>query len=168
MMEVSIIKNQIMEEKMSINSNTNRQVDMERLVKFLDVVGQMKESAVIFSPEDMKEMVRTEINRVFKNRKTHELDEQSRNNEETDKIFRESLKGGTLMLINLNGLPPERIVRNLEQLLEDGAIPYEYKGNWRKIEPSGSWQAIIWVNTFLLELEEYNFTKKFNHRLVIE
>jgi len=143
-------------------------VKIKRVKKFLNIVKRMKDSALIFSSPETKSLIIKEIKKAFSGKKTHFIDPTMREKEEIDKTFVASLKEGSLLLVSLdrNSLPT--VMRRLEQVMEDGYVQVNISGTWRKVEPTDTWQTIVWINSKNAREDEFTLNLLFTHKLMME
>lgn len=139
----------------------------DRLDFFLKNVKKLKEPAVIFAPASQIAVVTGEIAGNFEKRKIQKIEPVEADKDKIDKIFKGSLKEGSILLIFLDKKSPEHVMRRLEQILEDGHIPVSAGGTWSRVEPVENWQCLVLVNEDQIKESEFPLTELFSHRLVI-
>ena len=142
--------------------------NVERIRGFLSVVKRMKTSALIYTSKETKPVVIQEIKKTFPGRKMHFIDPGIDNKEEIDRIFSASCKEGSLLLVSLDRSSLPVVTRRLEQIMEDGYIPVDVSGSWRKVEPTDTWQTIVWIDRIQINETEFELREQFVHKLVLE
>lgn len=147
--------------------NTRASEIIERIQVFLKTIVSLNESALIYSPGDLKALAFQEIEKFFADRKTHIIDPDIQEKEQIDKIFISSLKEGTLLIISLDKTSSPVVMRRIEQIFEDGHIPINIGDSWRKVEPVDTWQVVVWINRDDINEEEFPLRRLFVHKLVV-
>ncbi len=140
----------------------------QRIRDFLKVVKRMKEPAIIFTNNDLKSVVSKEIKKAFPGVKHALLSSAITDRDEIDRIFSGSLKEGSILQVQIDKTTDPIVMRRLEQLLEDGNIPVKTGSNWFKVEPTETWQAIVWVNRKDINENDFQLELLFTHKLVVE
>ncbi|MCD4786351.1 MAG: hypothetical protein K8T10_21210 [Candidatus Eremiobacteraeota bacterium] len=141
--------------------------NVERIREFLAVVKKMKAPALIYTSKEKKPVVIREIKKAFTGRKTHFIDPSIDEKEEVDRIFSASCKEGSLLLVSLDKSSLPVVTRRLEQIMEDGHIPINVSGNWRKVEPTDTWQTIVWIDADQINETEFKLREQFVYKLVL-
>jgi hypothetical protein len=139
----------------------------DRLGAFLKIATKMKEPAVIFAPASEKGTLVGEIMKAFEKRKVQKLEPGEADKDQIDKIFKGSLKDGSVLLVYLDKKSSEHVIRRLEQILEDGHIPVSVGGTWSRVEPVENWQCLVLVNRDQIKEDEFSLRELFPHKLVI-
>lgn len=141
--------------------------NIERIREFLSVVKRMKAPALIYTSKEKKPIVIREIKKAFPGRKTHFINPGIDDKEEVDRIFSTSCKEGSLLLVSLDKSSLPVVTRRLEQIIEDGHIPINISGNWRKVEPTDTWQTIVWIDRDQINETEFELREQFVHKLAL-
>lgn len=146
---------------------TNQSESIQRIRDFLRTVSRMKGSALVYSSRDLMPAIIKEIKSAFPQRKTHFIDMKMSEKEEIDRVFETSLKEGSLLLISLDQSAHPDITRRLEQIFEDGCLQLQKNGEWRKVEPTETWQTVVWIDRDQIKEDEFALRRVFVHKLVV-
>jgi len=140
-----------------------------RIESFLKKVVKIREkAAAIYTPPGLKNTVIKLVNKVFSGRKIQTIGLKTNEREQVEKIFRISLKEGSLLLILMDLSSHHMVVRQLEQILEEGHISFGLGGNWGKVEPVEGRQAVIWVDRSQIREDQFELKHLLNTKLVVE
>lgn len=148
--------------------NPNMEENIQRIKDFLKVAKRMREPAIIFTDIDLKPIVSREIKKAFPDVKHTYLSSATTDRDEIDRIFSNSLKEGSILQIQIDKSTDPIVMRRLEQLMEDGNIPVKTGSNWYKVEPTETWQTIVWVNRKEINEDDFQLELLFTHKLVVE
>lgn len=148
--------------------NPNLEENTQRIKDFLKIVKRMREPALIFTDIDLKPIVSKEIKKAFSDMKHTVLTSATTDRDEIDRIFSSSLKEGSILQIQIDKTTDPIVMRRLEQLMEDGSIPVKTGSKWFKIEPTETWQAIVWINRKDIKEEDFPLELLFTHKLAVE
>lgn len=140
----------------------------ERIAKFLERIVAMNEKVcAVFAPPSLKQTLFKEVEKAFGGRKSQTMDLSVRDRDAVDKAISTSMKEGSLLLVHIGKDSPPLTLRRIEQILDEGHISIGLPGNWIKVEPVEGWQAVVWVDSTQIGVDQFLLKDILTSKLVV-
>lgn len=141
-------------------------MDLEqRISNFLKIVDRSKNSGIIYSDKIDFNFLKKHIEENISNKKIYILNiNKDTSDEEIDRAFRESIKEGNLLFLQLEKFVPKKLANYLYQLYTNTGILEE---DLQKITPHENFILLAQAGIKNSKSFSENIDKYFNYRLTV-